>query len=388
MLIIGRRFMTALPTTLLITKMSDTMDEKFTLGIFERHLTIWVLLMMVIGTVLGLTFPAAVATLSLFQIANVSIPVAIVLFAMIYPMMVQIDFSKVKNVGKRPKPLALTLIINWAIKPFTMAVIAWLFFKIIYSGIITPKAGTEYFAGAVLLGAAPCTAMVFVWTYLAKGELNYTLVQVGVNDLVLLLLYAPIVGLLLKLGSVVVPYKTVFYSVVIYVVTPLSTGYLSRRWIIKNKGEHWLENVFLKALHNVTVAGLLLTILIIFMFQGKTILAHPQDIVLIAIPLTIQTFLIFFFGFRTGRKLCIRYEDAAPAALIGASNFFELAVATSMVLFGLDSGATLATVVGVIVEVPVMLALVRICLNSREGFQGECFYSKNKKDSWTGCLRD
>ncbi len=363
------------------------MTDKFSLGLFERYLTLWVFLMMVIGTVLGLMFPGAVAALSSFQIAQVSIPVAIVLFFMIYPMMVQIDFSKVKDAGRRPKPLTLTLIINWAIKPFTMAAIAWLFFKVIYSGIIAPETATMYFAGAVLLGAAPCTAMVFVWTYLAKGDLNYTLVQVGVNDLVLLLLYAPIVGLLLKLGSVFVPYKTVFYSVVIYVVIPLSAGYLSRRWILKNKGEHWLENVFLKALHNVTVAGLLLTLVIIFMFQGKTIVARPQDIVLIAIPLTIQTFLIFFIGFRTARKMCIRYEDAAPAALVGASNFFELAVATALVLFGLDSAATLATVVGVLVEVPVMLTLVRICINSREGFQGECFCSKDKTDSWLGCWR-
>lgn len=364
------------------------MAEKYSLGIFERYLTIWVLLMIAVGTVLGVVFPGAVAVLSSFQIAQVSIPVAIVLFFMIYPMMVQIDFSKVRNAGRRPKPLTLTLIVNWAIKPFTMAAIAWLFFKILYTGFIAPQTATMYYAGAVLLGAAPCTAMVFVWTYLAKGDLNYTLIQVSVNDLVLLLLYAPIVGLLLKLGSVSVPYKTVFYSVALYVVIPLTAGYLSRKRILKNKGVHWLENVFLKALHNITVAGLLLTLVIIFMFQGKTIVAHPLDILLIAIPLTLQTFLIFFIGFKTARKLCIRYEDAAPAALVGASNFFELAVATALVLFGLDSGATLVTVVGVLVEVPVMLALVNICLNSQDSFQGECFYAEDNHRSRVGCLRE
>jgi len=352
------------------------MTDKYSLGLFERYLTLWVFLMMILGALLGIMFPKAVATLAAIQIAQVSIPIAVVLFIMIYPMMVQIDFSKVKDAGKRPKPLALTLIVNWAIKPFSMAAIAWLFFKILYSGFISATVATEYFAGAVLLGAAPCTAMVFVWAYLAKGDLNYTIVQVSINDIVLLVLYAPIVGFLLSLGSVFVPYKTVFYSVVIYVVIPLSAGYFSRRWILKNKGVDWLDNVFLKALHNVTIVGLLLTLVIIFMFQGKTIVDHPQDIILIAIPLTLQTFFIFFIGFRAARKLCIRYEDAAPAAMVGASNFFELAVATALVLFGIDSGATLVTVVGVLVEVPVMLALVKICLKEQDKFQDECFYSE------------
>ncbi|MEE8358314.1 MAG: ACR3 family arsenite efflux transporter [Candidatus Hydrothermarchaeales archaeon] len=364
------------------------MTDKYSLGLFERYLTLWVLLMMILGALLGIMFPKAVATLAAIQIAQVSIPIAIVLFVMIYPMMVQIDFSKVKDAGKRPKPLALTLIVNWAIKPFSMAAIAWLFFKILYSGIISSAVATEYFAGAVLLGAAPCTAMVFVWTHLAKGDLNYTIVQVSINDLVLLALYAPIVGFLLRLGSVFVPYKTVFYSVIIYVVIPLSAGYLSRRWILKNKGADWLENVFLKALHNATIVGLLLTLVIIFMFQGKTIVEHPQDIILIAIPLTLQTFFIFFLGFKAAKKLCIRYEDAAPAAMVGASNFFELAVATALVLFGIDSGATLVTVVGVLVEVPVMLTLVKICLKAQDKFQDECFYSEEKSRSWWGCLRE
>ncbi len=346
------------------------MAEKYTLGTFERYLTVWVLSMIVIGTALGRLFPGAVTLLASFQAAQISIPVAIVLFFMIYPMMVQIDFSKVKDIRGIQKPLGLTLAVNWAIKPFTMAAIAWLFFKLLYSGFISPQTGTMYFAGAVLLGAAPCTAMVFVWTYLAKGDLNYTLVQVSANDIVLLLLYAPIVGFLLNLGSVFVPYKTVFYSVVAYVVVPLTAGHASRKWILKNKGERWLENVFLKALHNVTIVGLLLTILIIFMFQGQAIVDRPFDIVLIAIPLTIQTFFIFYIGYAAAKKLRMRYEDAAPAALVGASNFFELAVATSLVLFGLESGATLVTVVGVLVEVPLMLLLVRICLNSRNSFQG------------------
>ncbi|MEE8168561.1 MAG: ACR3 family arsenite efflux transporter [Candidatus Hydrothermarchaeales archaeon] len=363
------------------------MSGKYSLGVFERYLTVWVLLMMALGTIIGLVFPSAIAILSSFQIAQVSIPIAVVLFFMIYPMMVQIDFSKVKDAGKRPKPLSLTLFINWAVKPFSMAAIAWLFFKVIYSGVISAETATEYFAGAVLLGAAPCTAMVFVWTHLAKGNLNYTLIQVSANDLVLLVLYAPIVGFLLKLGSVIVPYKTVFYSVLIYVGIPLVAGYLSRTWVLKNKGVHWLENVFLKALHNVTIAGLLVTLVLIFMFQGKTIVEHPQDIFLIAIPLALQTFLIFSLGYTMARRLCIRYQDAAPAALVGASNFFELAVATALVLFGLDSGATLVTVVGVLVEVPIMLALVSICLRTQYLFQDECFYSEEKSRSWWGCLR-
>ena len=339
------------------------------MGIFERYLTIWVMLCIIIGIMIGNWIPIIPQTLSKFEYANVSIPVAILIWLMIYPMMLKIDFSSIVNATKKPKGLTVTTITNWLIKPFTMYLIAAFFFKIAFNGWISPNLADEYLAGAVLLGAAPCTAMVFVWSHLTKGDPAYTLVQVAVNDLILLFAYTPIVALLLGISNITVPYDTLFLSVVLFVVIPLLLGYLSRKHIIKNKGKEYFENVFLKKFDNTTIIGLLLTLIIIFSFQGETILNNPIHIVLIAIPLIIQTFLIFFVAYLWAKVWKIEHNIAAPAAMIGASNFFELAVAVAISLFGLQSGAALATVVGVLVEGPVMLTLVKIANKTRYSFQ-------------------
>jgi len=339
------------------------------MGIFERYLTVWVILCIIIGIMIGNWIPIIPETLSKFEYANVSIPVAILIWLMIYPMMLKIDFSSIVNATKKPKGLTVTTITNWLIKPFTMYLIATFFFKIAFKGLISPNLAEEYLAGAVLLGAAPCTAMVFVWSHLTKGDPAYTLVQVAINDLILLFAYTPIVALLLGISNITVPYDTLFLSVVLFVVIPLLLGYLSRKYIIKNKGKEYFENVFLKKFDNTTVIGLLLTLIIIFSFQGETILNNPIHIVLIAIPLIIQTFLIFFVAYLWAKLWKIKHNIAAPGAMIGASNFFELAVAVSISIFGLQSGATLATVVGVLVEVPVMLTLVKIANKTRCLFQ-------------------
>ncbi|SDC00490.1 MULTISPECIES: ACR3 family arsenite efflux transporter [unclassified Candidatus Frackibacter] len=346
----------------------EVKEETEGLGFFEKYLTLWVAICIVAGILIGKLFPAFPDTLSKFEYAQVSIPVAILIWFMIYPMMVQIDFSSILEAGKRPKGLGLTLTVNWLIKPFTMAFFAWLFFKNIFGAFITPELADQYIAGAILLGAAPCTAMVFVWSYLTDGDASYTLVQVAVNDLVLVFAYAPLVMLLLGVTNFSVPYDTVFLSVVLYIVIPLVAGYLSRKYLIKNKGIDWFENVYLKSLDNFTIIGLLLTLIILFSFQGDIILNNPLDILLIAIPLTIQTFFIFVIGYGGAKLLNLEHSVAAPASMIGASNFFELAVATAISIFGLQSGAALATVVGVLVEVPVMLGLVAIANRTRHWF--------------------
>jgi len=329
------------------------------LGIFGKYLTLWVALCIVVGVGLGELWPSFPDTLSKFTLSQVSIPVAILIWFMIYPMMVRIDFSSVLEVRKRPRGLALTLIINWLVKPFTMFAVAWFFLKIVFAPWIAGDLGSEYVAGAILLGAAPCTAMVFVWSYLTKGNAAYTLVQVTVNDLVLLFAYAPIVILLLGIGDITVPYDTVFLSVVLYVVIPLAAGYATRKWALKAKDNEWLEEKFLPKLGPVTIIGLLLTLVLLFSFQGGTILDNPGHIGLIAVPLILQTFIVFGIAYAVAKMWGLSHDIAAPAALIGASNFFELAVAAAISLFGLNSGAALATVVGVLVEVPVMLLLVR-----------------------------
>lgn len=341
------------------------------LGFFERYLTLWVGICIIVGVMIGKFIPQFPEALSKFEYAQVSIPVAILIWLMIYPMMVQIDFGSIKNVGKKPKGLFITLVVNWIIKPFTMYFFAWLFLKVLFAGIIPENLGTEYVAGAVLLGAAPCTAMVFVWSYLTNGDPIYTLVQVAVNDLIILFAFAPIVMLLLKVSNVVVPIDTVILSVVLFVLIPLIFGYVTRTKLIKYKGLDWLENVFIKKLGNITIVGLLLTLIIIFSFQGNVILSNPLHIVLIAIPLIIQTFFIFFVGYLWSKKWKINRDVAAPSALIGASNFFELAVAVAISLFGLKSGAAVATVVGVLVEVPVMLVLVKIVNKTKDWFPKE-----------------
>jgi len=339
------------------------------LGFFEKYLSIWVILCIIVGVAIGKFVPLFPAVLSRFEYAHVSIPVAVLIWLMIYPMMLKIDFASIMNATKKPKGLVVTVVTNWLIKPFTMYAIAFFFLKIVFAKLIPEALSTEYLAGAVLLGAAPCTAMVFVWSYLSDGDPAYTLVQVAVNDLIILFAFTPIVALLLGISNVFVPYSTLFLSVGLFVVIPFASGYISRIIIIKRKGIYYFENVFLKKFDKVTITGLLLTLIIIFSFQGNIILASPVHIVFIAIPLVIQTFLIFAIGYGWSKVWKLSYRIAAPAAMIGASNFFELSVAVAISLFGLRSGATLATVVGVLVEVPVMLVLVKIANNTRHWFK-------------------
>ncbi len=294
------------------------------------------------------------------EIYKVNIPVAILIWLMIYPMMLQVDFSSIKNVGKSPKGLLLTLVVNWLIKPFTMAFFAWIFFTKIYSDFISPEQAGEYIAGAILLGAAPCTAMVFVWSYLTDGDPNYTLVQVSVNDLIILVAFIPIVGLLLGITNITIPYDTLVASIVVFVVVPLLAGYVTHKMLIKRKGEQWFQNVFLPKFKPVSIFALLLTLVLLFAFQGNIIIENPLIILLVAIPLVIQTYFIFFISWVGGKKLKLPHNIASPAAMIGVSNFFELAVAVAIALFGLQSPAAMVTVVGVLVEVPVMLSLVAL----------------------------
>jgi arsenite transporter len=342
--------------------------EKKSIGFFEKYLTLWVALCIIVGVAIGQFMPAIPKTLSKFEYAQVSIPVAILIWLMIYPMMLKIDFSSIVGATKKPRGLTVTCVTNWLIKPFTMYLIAAFFFKVVFKQWITPDLATDYLAGAVLLGAAPCTAMVFVWSYLTDGDPAYTLVQVAVNDLIILIAFTPIVALLLGISDVSIPYSTLFLSVILFVVIPLAGGYLSRTYIIKNKGLDYFQNVFLKKFDHVTIGGLLLTLVIIFSFQGDIILSNPLHIALIAIPLTIQTFFIFFLAYGWAKAWKLPHNIAAPGGMIGASNFFELSVAVAISLFGLKSGAALATVVGVLVEVPVMLTLVKIANNTRHWF--------------------
>lgn len=338
------------------------------LGFFETYLTVWVAACIVIGVVIGQFLPIVPQVLNKFTYYEISIPIAILIWLMIYPMMLKIDFTSIVEATRKPKGLIVTCVTNWLIKPFTMYAIAAFFLKVVFSSLIPKALANEYLAGAVILGAAPCTAMVFVWGHLTKGDPAYTLVQVAVNDLILLFAFTPIVAILLGVTDVVVPYGTLFLSVILFIVIPLAGGYFSRKYIIKNKGIEYFENVFLKKFDNVTIIGLLLTLIIIFTFQGDVILSNPLHIVLIAVPLTIQTFFIFIVAYGWAKAWKLPHSIAAPAGMIGASNFFELAVAVAISLFGLNSGATLATVVGVLVEVPVMLALVKIANSTRHWF--------------------
>lgn len=338
------------------------------LGLFERYLSLWVAIAIALGIAVGQFAPVVPDTLSRFEYAQVSIPVALLIWAMIFPMMVQVDFSSIRGVGRQPKGLVITTSVNWLIKPFTMFAIAWLFLMVLFRPYIPEGLAREYLAGAILLGAAPCTAMVFVWSYLTRGDAAYTLVQVAVNDLVMLVAFAPIVVLLLGISDIAVPWDTVLLSVLLYIVIPLAAGYLTRIAVIRRRGIAWFEGVFMKRLAPATPIGLILTLVLLFAFQGEVILANPLHILLIAVPLTLQTFLIFFIAYGWAKAWRVPHSIAAPGAMIGASNFFELAVAAAIGLFGLQSGAALATVVGVLVEVPVMLALVRIANRTRDRF--------------------
>lgn len=338
------------------------------MSFFDRYLTLWVAICIVAGITLGKLLPIVPETLGKYEYANVSIPIAILIWIMIFPMMLKIDFASIVDAVKMPKGLTVTLVVNWLIKPFTMFGISWLFFYIIFKAFIPEDLAKEYLAGAVLLGAAPCTAMVFVWSHLCKGNPAYTLVQVAINDLIILVAFIPIVTLLLGITGIAIPWNTLILSVVLFVVIPLVLAMFTRRTMIRRKGLDYFEKVFLKKFTSTTITGLLLTLVIIFSFQGDKILKSPFNILLIAVPLIIQTFFIFFIAYGWAKKWKLPHNIAAPAAMIGASNFFELSVAVAIVLFGMNSGATLVTVVGVLVEVPVMLTLVKIANGTRDKF--------------------
>lgn len=337
------------------------------MGVFERYLTLWVGLCIVAGVVLGNVVPGAFELIAKLEYAHVNLVVALFIWIMIYPMMVQIDFSSVKDVGRKPKGLILTLVVNWLIKPFTMAALGWLFFKIIFAGWVDPQSATEYIAGMILLGVAPCTAMVFVWSQMTKGDPNYTLVQVSVNDIIMIFAFAPLAAFLLGVTDIQVPWETLLLSVVLYVLLPLVFGALTRHHLERKAGNKGVDELVHK-LKPWSVVGLLATVVLLFGFQAEKIIDQPQTIVLIAIPLLIQTYGIFLIAYGAAKAMRLPHNIAAPACLIGTSNFFELAVAVAISLFGLNSGAALATVVGVLVEVPVMLSLVAIVNRTRHWF--------------------
>jgi ACR3 family arsenite transporter len=337
------------------------------LGLFGRYLSVWVALCIASGVTLGAWFPEAFQAIASIEVARVNLVVAVFIWVMIFPMMVQVDLGCLRDVGQRPGGLALTLVINWLIKPFTMALLAWAFFKGAFASFVTPEDANQYIAGMVLLGVAPCTAMVFVWSQLSRGDPNYTLVQVSVNDLIMVFAFAPIAGLLLGVSEVVVPWGTLVLSVVLFVVIPLVAGALTRRALLA-RGTAVLDR-FNDRMKPASVIGLLATVVLIFGFQAPTILAKPSVIALISVPLLIQSYGIFIVAYGLAWVFRIRHEIAAPAAMIGTSNFFELAVAVAISLFGLQSGAALATVVGVLIEVPVMLSLVAIANRTRGACQ-------------------
>lgn len=340
------------------------------MGVFERYLSVWVAICIVLGVSLGNFYPGVFETFSRWEFARVNFIVAILIWVMIYPMMVQVDFSAIKAIGKRPKGLILTLVINWLVKPFIMALLAWLFFKVIFAQLVSPASANEYIAGMILLGVAPCTAMVFVWSHLTRGNPNYTLVQVSVNNVIMVFAFAPIAAFLLGISDIQVPWETLILSVLLYVLLPLSAGIVTRH-LLQQKGNDDRLSHYLKLIKPWSILGLLLTVVMLFGFQAETILAQPFTLVLIAIPLLIQTYGIFALAYSAAKSLKLPYEIAVPACLIGTSNFFELAVAVAISLFGLHSGAALATVVGVLVEVPVMLSLVAFANRNRSSFRQE-----------------
>jgi ACR3 family arsenite transporter len=343
-------------------------DPAETLGIFGRYLSVWVALAIVVGVVLGQVLPGVPETLAEWEWANISLPVAVLIWVMIAPMMLQVDFGAVADVRRESRGLMVTVVVNWLIKPFSMFAIAWFFLKVVFEPFIEGPLADDYLAGAILLGAAPCTAMVFVWSVLTKGDPAYTLVQVAVNDLIMLVAFAPIVVFLLDVSDIEVPWDTMALSVVLYIVIPLVFGWMTRRAVVARRGREWFDERVVPPAARLTPVGLIATLVVLFAFQGDVILDNPGHIALIAVPLIIQTVFVFVLAYAWMHRLCLRHAVAAPGALIGASNFFELAVATAIALFGLQSGAALATVVGVLVEVPVMLALVRIANRTRDRF--------------------
>ncbi len=341
------------------------------ISFFEKNLTLWVLLCMAAGVAIGKLFPQVPAVLGALEIYRVSVPTTILLWIMIFPMMLKIDFASIRDIGRNPKGLVITWVVNWVIKPLSMYAFAWVFFFLVFSPFIEPDLAAEYLAGAVLLGAAPCTAMVFVWSKLTRGNPAYTLVQVATNDLIILVAFIPIVSFLLKVGRISIPWETLFLSIVLYIVVPLTLSVITRAAVIRRRGLDYLNSRFIPAFDRYTMAGLLLTLVIIFSFQGEKILSAPADILLIAVPLILQTLFIFAITFFAAWRARLPFSIAAPCAMIGASNFFELAVAVAISLFGLASGATLTTVVGVLVEVPVMLTLVAFANRMAGHFRAE-----------------
>jgi len=337
------------------------------MGLFERYLSVWIALCIVAGVILGLWIPDSFAWIAKLEYANVNLVVAVFIWIMIYPMMVNVDFASLKDVGRKPKGLCITLVVNWLIKPFTMAALGVLFFEHLFAGLVDPQSAREYIAGMILLGVAPCTAMVFVWSQLVRGDANYTLVQVSINDIIMVFAFAPIAALLLGVTDIIVPWETLLLSVVLYVVIPLAAGYVTRKWLDRG-GNHEHIADFTARLKPFSVMGLLATVVLLFGFQAQTIIDRPLVIALIAIPLMIQSYGIFFIAYAWAYLWRVPFDTAAPAALIGTSNFFELAVAVAIGLFGLHSGAALATVVGVLVEVPVMLSLVAFANRTRHHF--------------------
>lgn len=337
------------------------------MGFFERYLSLWVGLCLLAGVLLGSWVPEVFQAVAALEMAHVNLPIAAFIWLMIYPMMVQIDFAAIKAVRKQPQGLLLTIVINWLVKPLTMAALGWLFFRVVFVDLVDPQSATEYIAGMILLGVAPCTAMVFVWSQLVKGDANYTLVQVSLNDLIMIVAFAPIAAWLLGVSNIIVPWDTLMLSVLLYVVAPLIAGVLTRRWLLST-GSTVRLNQFLQSVKPLSIIGLLATVILLFGFQAETLLTKPQMVMLIAIPLLIQTYGIFALAYGAAKVMRLPHRVAAPACMIATSNFFELAVAVAISLFGLHSGAALATVVGVLVEVPVMLSLVAFANRTRHWF--------------------
>jgi ACR3 family arsenite transporter len=349
---------------------SDSTKKR--LGFFERYLTVWVLVCMGIGVAFGRLLPdvtAASSKLEFGQGSHVNVPIGVLLWLMIYPMMLKVDFSALGGIAKRPKGLLVTLVVNWLIKPFSMALLAWLFMQHLFAAWIGPETAKEYTAGLIILAAAPCTAMVFVWSYLTDGDPAYTLVQVAVNDLIMLVAFAPIVMFLCGVANIVVPAKVLITSVVVFIVIPLTAGWLTRTALLKSRGQEWFDQKFLPRFHPVMIGALLLTLALIFAFQAENLTKRWFAVLLIAVPIIIQVYFNSALAYLLMRRLRVQHNVASPGALIGASNFFELAVAVAITLFGANSGAALATVVGVLVEVPVMLSVCRICNQSRPWYQ-------------------
>lgn len=342
------------------------------LGFFERYLSLWVALCMVAGVILGKLLPSFVQSLRSFEFASgsqINVPIAVLIWLMITPMMMKVDFSSIRNVGRKPTGLIITLLVNWVVKPFSMALLGWAFFRIIFASFISSSEADQYIAGCIILAAAPCTAMVFVWSHLTNGDPAYTLVQVSVNDLIMLILFVPIVQFLVSgASSLIVPFEVLLYSVLVFIVVPLAAGTLLRRWLVNRFSKQWLEKTLLPKLAPMTISALLLTLVLIFAFQADNITGRFFHVVLIAVPITLQVYLNAGIVYGLMKVLKVEHSVAAPGALIGASNFFELAVATAIALFGPESGAALATVVGVLVEVPVMLSVCSACNRTRHWF--------------------